>query len=770
MLGGPSTREQVAFTAVDGTAVTRGEVDHMALFLGTDGDDKLSFGGMWGPNFLNDGVIKKDFLESGLGEMLAERYSKDLKPDLDTRLEKEKRYTFYTHPQAKFINAEAAWGYFAPDVKTNFSALRQTENAEDPASIKARAQLFLSEKSFPAPALKQVLQYQERQYGWLQPDANLDRTDLSLFGYHTVEDWFGPRFVRLIAEFIINSAKIAEQKGYVVTKEEAQVDLVRNAEMSYRQNKNSPYLGVANASEYLNEQLRRMGMEQSQAVNMWRQVLLFRRLFQDVGNAVFVDPFEYQKFDEYAQETVEGELYRLPKALRFAKAKEWQKLEVYLDATTKRGSEILMLPTTFLAVEDVERRNPELVQKRYLMEFAEVNKKSLQSKVSLKETWAWESSDKGWEQLKQKFPELGIKKGSNSDERFATLESLDDNTRGKIDAYARASIVDSKPELLKAALDQAKLKKMAVSIRLKGESLFAGLENPEELIQLLDSTTPKAAEHLKSYTADGETYYRIIVLDRDPKKEIVTFADASRDGILDNMLYKKVEADYLAIREGRAEEFQQADKSWKRLPEVWDLVSDHYFDKAVKAIREDYQQNAPQLGETKTTFDADFYATHRLYKYVREAKAKIQENPETASAWYRKPKEDATTDQLSPSEPLADQWKLDKEDYKLSRSEGSALSPLDATTVFSLPLSGWSAVYVAPNGSIAFFQLQAKANGTLAAAVAAKMDKVQKLLSFEAQRTLMHNVLNDIGAKNAISLEYLNKGSDDGEPSISNES
>ena len=46
---------------------------------------------------------------------------------------------------------------------------------------------------------------------WVSPDPSLERTDLFLFGYHFIEDWFGPRFIRLVSEFIINAARAAEQ-------------------------------------------------------------------------------------------------------------------------------------------------------------------------------------------------------------------------------------------------------------------------------------------------------------------------------------------------------------------------------------------------------------------------------------------------------------------------------------------------------------------------------------------------------------------------------
>jgi hypothetical protein len=54
--------------------MTRSDVDEMALFLATDSEDKMLYGGVWGLNFLNDGVVRKDFLETGLAQELALAY------------------------------------------------------------------------------------------------------------------------------------------------------------------------------------------------------------------------------------------------------------------------------------------------------------------------------------------------------------------------------------------------------------------------------------------------------------------------------------------------------------------------------------------------------------------------------------------------------------------------------------------------------------------------------------------------------------------------
>ena len=81
-LGSNQWREQIAFKAVDGKEVTRYEVEEMSHFISTDQSDKIAYGGAWGPNFLNDGVIVNDFLKTGLAKELLLAYSSEVQPEL----------------------------------------------------------------------------------------------------------------------------------------------------------------------------------------------------------------------------------------------------------------------------------------------------------------------------------------------------------------------------------------------------------------------------------------------------------------------------------------------------------------------------------------------------------------------------------------------------------------------------------------------------------------------------------------------------------------
>jgi len=765
-----SFREQIAFKAIDGEDITRHELDEMAVFIGTDAEDKLLFGGAWGPNFLNDGVIKKNFLETGLATVLVEEFPDEVRSDLSARLEKEKRYSLYANPQARFVGVETAWKYFFPAMLEQFNRLRSTANSTSSDSIQARAALFMMEKQLPAPLLRQVLRYQEKQYSWLTPDPNLDYTDLSLFGYHTTEDWFGPRFVRLVSEFIINASILAEQKGYEVTKAEALADLMRNSEASFQQNKQSPQLGVTSSQEYFEEQLRRLGMDQSKAAKIWRQVLLFRRFFQDMGRSAFVDPFAFAQLEAFASASVEGELFRLPKELRLGSYRALQKLEIYLDAVAKRSEDDkskLKLPQSFLSPSEVSQKYPELIQKRYLLEVAQVNKKALESLVGVKESWNWETGNQGWAKLKKEFPELGIKKGSTPEERYDALDSLDDKVRARIDAFARAAIVDEHPEWIETRLTEAPTTYMSIGMHEKGgKPPFTGLENNLTMMKLLDeaplksqdiaSATPsamKAAEQLKNFSADHNTYYRISVIDRSVRSEILTFGEAEQEEVLDKLLDSQLEAYYMKIREAHPDDFRVNDTTWKPFVDVKDLVADYYFDKVLKAIRGAY---AAANDQTSQPLIADFAATWRLYPYVREMKEKLQKDPSKMEELTKESASEAFEETaLAARQNLADQWKVERIDYQTTR--GKVDSFFDKNDLFSLAEGDWTKINTPANGDIHFFHLEHKEEVNDNKAVATSVMRTQNMLSYDAQQRLMMHLLSEIKNANAISLDYLNQ-------------
>lgn len=734
----PSQHDREAFQTVTGRSVSEHQLEVFSRFIATDNLDKVTSGGVWGPNFLNNGVIQEDLLQTGLALLLVADYKDQLREDLVSRHEKEKRYVPYSHPKADYVGVETAWKQLAPEIKFYFDQLQATNDPVEEEALVARIRLYMGEKRLPAPLLYRVIRQQEKQQSWLTPDPRLGQIDLALFNYRTAEDWFGPRFVRLVAEFVINTAEIAKQKGYQISEAEAFADLIRNAELSYQQNSRNPDLGVATVGQYMAKQLKLMGIDQTQAVKVWQQVLLFRRYFLDVGRSAFVDPFMVEQLNSYAAESVEGTLYQLPTPLRLGSYRELQRLETYLDAVANPSSS-LTLPTLFYAASEVEKKNPELVQKQYRLKIASVDKEKLQAKIGVKETWDWEVDDANWKKLTKEFPELGVKGAKTREERFAALESLDRRTRGRVDAFARTMIVDSHPEWLEEALATVPVSEQDVGIsRRGGNTPFVGLERRQKLIALLDKAPIGEQDPaLKAFTGDNKNYYRIIVVKRDPKQRILTFAEASREGVLDAILDRNLQTFYIDNRLQYADEFQLPNGGWKPYESVKLRVADHYFADKLKAIKDKAPKGTGSTG--------DLLAAVRLYPHLAAARSALKGDPKSAEKWVANGEED----------PLSGQWKLVQRDYSASR--GSQESYLEKEAIFALKEGEFGKIKTLPNGDLTFFQVSAQGIGLSADELESQVFAAYDVLSNEAQRELMRNTLVALKEKRAISLDYMRR-------------
>lgn len=751
-LAGNSIHEQVAFTAIDGTAVSRADLEEFALFLSTDQDDSRNYGGAIGPNFLNNGVIKKDFLETGLAQILIQAYASDLKNDLMTKHSKEISFKPYSHPEAKFVGSKTVWVYFAPEIPVNLELLQKAKDPLTDDALNAKVALYLAEKRFPPPYLRQILLRQEQQYRWLPHDDALDHQDFSLFGYRNLDDWFGPKFTRLIAEFIVNCAKIAEKKGYHVSKEEALADLMRNAQINYKEHRTKANFNAANAGEYLEQQLVRLRLDRPKAIKIWQQVLLFRRLFHDVGSAVFVDRNFYDLFNAFGNKTAKGELYRIPSNLRLADFQALKRFETYLDAIAKRSKEEknrIELPKQLLSIDEISKRNPELVQKHYVLELAEVNAKALQSRVTVKEMLSWESEAANWKKLQETFPDIGVKTATNGEERLNALDTLDAITRSRLDHFARKSIAELHPEWIEQALEKAPLKQENVAIRLKGETpAFKGLQKGADLFALLDKATiDKQEEFLSKISFDKENYYRIRVLERSPQLELVAFGDQT-NAILDELLERKLEPYYVQIRTSHPNRFQKEDKSWRPFLEVRDLVAELYFEPLLNAIQ---KHNASTPNLTK-----DQAAALRFFALAEETRQVLEKKPANADAYVRSSKEMKT---------LADQLKMEKSEVAIKRQEDTGLP--NQPEFFELAQSGISKVFGTPNGDIYFFRLNEITSGDRNDQnLDEQITRARFLLSSEAEQKLLYQLLPELKAKHAISFNYLNLDNTSLEPEL----
>ncbi len=733
---------------IDGSEITKKDFDALCRMIGSSPLDH-SQGKV--PNLLNDSVVQKDLIASGTGMMLARRYFDELKPDLEMRLATIKRYRPFVHPQAPHVNIEGIWQRFHPVLSQHLAQLKSKSDQLTMETLAVMFQVYLDQAQFPADLVKQMMLYQLNEKG-MSGDPLVQNADFSLFGFKSLEDWFGPKFVQLAGQFIWNAALIAEKNGYWVTNEEVRADLYQNIVNGYHELAPREQLSPADLEHYYLSTVFQLGGDEATALNSWRQVMLFRRLFDDVGNSVFLDPLSFQQFQTYTKERVKVDLYELPEALRLKDLRSIFRLQVYVDAVARNPAQLknnLQLPTRFATLDVLEKRAPELIEQGFEIEFTQINRQDLLRQISLKETWDWEAQEESWEQLKRRFPECSQAKVSNGSERLAVLDQLESKQRLQIDQFAREKILEVNGDRQVAALLMAEPQKWSGGLRAKGGVFpLSGVKNQGELIELLKqapiqgetaSATALAVQaKLNAYPADGNWVYKIAVLKRDSKKEMVSFARALYDGTLDQMLDQRLESAYPDVRKKQAASFQQADGSWRPFTEVKEAVGKIVYADLLRSIEEGYRSLKGELPGTSGNLPSAFYTQHRLLTNVDDAKQEIEQHGDDP----RLVRTDAQE-----GETLETQWQLIKVTRIVERSENIGFSK---EKMFALPEFTWSPIEVGHGGVVAFYHVLAKELPKVT--VVEGLDNGHQALALDARRRLMGDLLDQMSRKKAIDL------------------
>lgn len=539
--------------------------DQLAQFLNTE--NWMMTRKIFEANFLNDGVISKEFLETGMADLVVEKKLNQFQASLSTKLERERQYTPYVHPSIPSLSAESIWSIFVPDLPEKLRAL-QTEGA----GFKERKELFLAQKEFPPPFLSQVLRYQEQNNLQYPSDPRLAKEDLVLFGYRNYADWFGQEFVDTLAQTVIQMANVARKQGYHVSKEELLIELVQRSEETYRGIKDKIKLPVENGYGLFQLYLRQIGMKEATALKIWEDITLFRRLMHEVGSAAMIDPLPLSQFYAYAFENITVELYQMAPEFRLKSEEDLKRFESYLLAVGENPPSSTSIPLEYAPLQTIEQRAPALVGKRYHLFFTEVSKEALQAKVSVKETIEWECDPAHWDELQNKFPELSQKTGSP----FQILEEMEAKGRKLVDAYARKQIVESHPEWMEEMVIQADMQEKDLFLSSVTKKPFAGITNIKELEKILDTQ-----DEIVGYTQDHNTYYRFLVRERSEGKEVLTYKAALREKVLDHLVEQTSGIQLIAPPPSRFAEFLA---KYKEQPPEGELAKQFTIEKIEKTI------------------------------------------------------------------------------------------------------------------------------------------------------------------------------------------
>ncbi len=683
--------------AIDGREINEAELKAFSLFLSVEGDLRH-------PNLLNDGVIQKDFIKTRLAEIIAEKYLNELKQDFNGKVERIQKYAPYVHSQVPFISAKAVWGHFCPNLEANLNKL-QKKTEIDLEYFRTLFSLYEAQNEFSPDSLKKILYYQQSQYDWIIPDERILHDDLSLFGFSSVSDWFGPNFLDIVSQFIINTSIMAEKKGYKVSNEEALADLLQLLEKRLENSKSK------NNFDYFNIGIRSLGMNETQVVDIWKKILLFRKYFADVGNTVFLDSMCHKEILTFANEKANLMLYELPPSLKLNNFEDFLKLQMYLKASALPSNELIS--SSFKSIEELEKSYPELVEKLFVLKVKHVNIKDVGLKIGEKQLWAWQLLDNNWNLLLEEFASLRSIKASTKEERFSALESFSKAKRSEIDNFSRKKMIESDRNLITLELKNAEEKEVNLKLRLKGKNAVLKV-NIERLLPLLESASNlKEPAELLCYSDNKEDFYQITVVSQDKNKSIVSFADAKKEGLIDELLEKELRAKYKVL--SKEEKFRN-ENGEKPFLEVKDKVGAVYFADVLKKI---------DLEESIKEQKLDSYLTKFLYLHMNNMKKEAANGREIKNPWAPIVKKIAVT-RAGADERM-------KKDIFLE----------DAPSV-------WSDVSIDKNNNVSFYKFLGREKDDKTNIK--EMEKAKDLLSLEAKITLAKKILEDLKSKKLIKI------------------
>lgn len=712
--GKREAEDRVLGQLVDGSALKLSDVHRMSKFLATDRNDGMLSSHVI-PNYCNDGVIRNDLLNTGLSDMLVVSYFDALKEDFRQRLDRAKRFRGYVHPDAPFLSSRSVWDRFMPSIGQELDALTAQEEAS-PAVFTHLSKLYRQQMVCPPEFVRRVLMYFHREASWVKVDPALNYTDLSLFGYHTIGDWFGPNFIDLASEFILNSAKMAEKKGIVVSLEEAKADLYRNFEESMKklaEMKQSP-------DGSLSQHLRTLGFDEKEAVDTWRSVLLFRRYFQGVGNATFIDSLAIKDFAMFSKETFLVQKYEWPEALHLKTFSDLVEFQTYLQMVSDVKRDSLSLPASFSSIEKIGKLAPELVQAEYRVKMSQVALEEVGLRASMQEIFQWQLEESNWNALSQSFPFL---KGPNTkDERFVCIENLSREQRSRVDLFTRKELAKMNPQWVDELLAASHPVETVVSLSEVSSSL-PGIENVLEFSCALDAASQgdaSAKERLGKYKAGESSFFRFDSVEKIADRHVLTFEEARKLGVMTAIADRILEDEYKKLRAQMPSRFQVKEGEWKLFSSVKEEVASLVYANLLQKMSKESKPLA-------------YYAAHRLEVPANEAKLALQKNLED-SKWISQG-----------NDPLADQFKFLKKETPIQRTTKDEWMK---EQVFVMVPNDWSPVRVPEDGNITFFFFEKKKPNE--EPILEQIAFGKEVIAGDAKRYVAEGVLLHIKQKNAI--------------------
>jgi len=745
--------DKIVSRSIGGSNISQSDITMMSWFLSSDWDSFL-IAPQRSANLLNDGVIFNDIMKTGIASLIAEKYFAKIKPHLEKNFEKISRFTPYRHPQVDFISAKTVWKEFHPEIYQIFSEIKNQEEVSA-TFLSLMLKLYQEQLKFPPFMLKRAMLFQQSKFPWVQPDNRLYQEDVSLFGFQTINEWFGDDFLDLISQFILNVAALAEKKEYVVSYEEAKRDLIRNIRKGLQKQDLSEKFNKNHFGSSFEQQLNLLRLSEATAVKVWQKIMLFRKYFQDISNSIQIDPLAFDEFYSYAHEKKEINYYQLPKYLRLNDFEDLLRFQMYLKATGPSLSStpdfLLELTDIYFPVEEVEKKYPTLVEQRYKIKMKKTSTLDIGLRIGEKDLWAWQLEQENWKKLKEQFFKLTSEANESREKRFKELDKLDPQSRGQIDIFSRKCMVLENKQWIDTQLLEEKEEEKILSFKNEGNEVdLADIGKSKDLQGLLDKIAldpenKDIQDRLAHYTEDENIYYHFTLIERSENKNIVPFHRSVSEGIIDPILMSFLREEHQKMKSTHPEICYDENKEEISFYEIKNHIGKVAFNKVFAALEKICAKD--QIFPKGDIFE--FYVSYRFYHQMKKVKSQIMSDPEN-TVWIKKIEDKTIQNPLCCN--IADQWKMEMETKDVSRDfQDKKLRE----RVFDENVKTWSDILGIQEKSPFFFFIKKKCRDKTV--FEPQVENCRLLLKNEAICTLADKLMDEMQKAKAIVIPIREK-------------
>lgn len=742
----PTIQDKELLRLIDGSPLMRSKALLMSRFLSYGPEDKKGSDGV--VNMLNDGVLEKDILSAPFARMICREFGSSFDGEIQKRIRAISHYTPYVHPSQADISEEKILLTFEPSLVELTARAKKNAPVNAIEAFSLLAEGYVKSRKLPYDMIKRVLLYQQQISG-AQVDPNLDTRQDGFLGLTSAATWLGKEFIDISAELICNGAALAKSRGLSVSKASARASLLHNLKTSIEKGSKHK-LQDSELVDAFYQQLAALGIEEGRCIELWQDVLLFRKLMTPKSCSAKELPDSFKQKMDLAKEVRVLDLYELPSVLRGADFNSMLKLQLYIDSisTPRQRGDILSFPKEILAASEIEKRAPELVQKRFSLEYAEVKKTDILSSIPLKEIWLWQVEDSNWPSVVQAAASLAKHIRADRDSRFSLLEALSSKERQAVDLLACNAIFENRPQLLKNALQNAEKKSRDISLSGHEDATIFSVKSLPALMLFLEKAALQgdrspsaqaiaAQQKLLSYCDDGQHYYSISVKSRDDQRRILTFHEAKTAGLLDKMLLKKLETAYPEARRKEPALFQRANGSYKSLAEVQDIVAKFAFADLLRAIENEYTKHFGMQPLPQQTDSSSFYVTYRPLSFLHEAKEHLEIDAENTRYVY--------SPSTSYQKDLDKQWLMRRSRREIALSDTSLFL---SSKALDTDVGNISSIVTLKTGALSIFKMVAKEHRENPSDD--EMKKIEDMAASEVICDMAKDLMEKVSAKQAI--------------------